>query len=75
MTILSRIVGRDFELTVCGSPSKEWLGWLLIAEVPLTAGQMAWRELHRGAATAPTALPRPARRTPAPFDLVDTDEL
>lgn len=47
MTILARVVRPDFELTVCGAPSKAWLDWLLTAEVPLTETQIAHRELHR----------------------------
>lgn len=45
MTILCRIERPDFELTVCGAPSKAWLDWLRTAEVPLTACQLAWREV------------------------------
>lgn len=44
MTILSRVKKPDFELTVCGLPSKAWLEWLKTAEVPLTPGQQWWRE-------------------------------
>lgn len=53
MTILARLEKYDkegnviMELTCCGTPSKAWLDWLLTATVPLTAGQMAWREIHR----------------------------
>lgn len=49
MTILCRIEKPGLELTVCGTPSKEWLDWLLTAEVPLTADQMAWRDVRRQA--------------------------
>lgn len=85
MTILSRVEGPGFELTVCGTPSKSWFDWLLTAQVPLTEAQMAWREIHRRnlglcsdsvvaesvpARAADNAV-KPARR----FDLVDTEEL
>jgi hypothetical protein len=50
MTIICRIdstPNNSDELTVCGTPTKKWLDWLLTAEVGLTAEQVAWRELHR----------------------------
>ncbi|WP_254240456.1 hypothetical protein [Allokutzneria sp. A3M-2-11 16] len=47
MTILSRIEKPGFELTVCGTPNKQWLDWLLTTDKPLTANQIYWRELHR----------------------------
>lgn len=45
MTILARIEKPGYELTVCGTPSKEWLEWLKTTTLPLTEGQLAWREL------------------------------
>jgi hypothetical protein len=74
VTILSRVVGPGFELTVCGTPTPEWLDWLATTDAPLTAGQRAWRELGRvpGGQEPGTA---PAHRKPEQFDLVDTEEL
>jgi hypothetical protein len=46
LTILVRIKAPGCDLTVCGTPSKEWLDWLLTAEVPLTDDQKHWRDLH-----------------------------
>lgn len=45
MTILARVVGPGYELTVCGNINSAWLEWLRAAEVPLTAAQHEWRQL------------------------------
>lgn len=46
MTILLRLEKPGFDLTVCGTPNAEWLGWVRTTEVPLTAGQRGWREVN-----------------------------
>jgi hypothetical protein len=90
MVIRVRVVQPNFELTVCGPPTPEWLEWLRTTNVPLTAGQKAWRDgrfpaLHEPP-TAPRARPRRApkpagpvnteeTRASKPVDLVDTEEL
>jgi hypothetical protein len=63
VTILCRIDAtpeNSAELTVCGTPTKAWLDWLLTAEVGLTSEQIAWRELHRqGLAERSSVAPQP----------------
>jgi len=75
------VVAPGFQLTVCGSPTKEWLEWLRSTDMPLTACQLAWRDGHHTTPLQPLATPPPAaprrrpRRAPRPIDLVDTEEL
>lgn len=45
MTILAYCKGYNFELIVCGDPSAAWIEWVRTTTVPLTAGQVAWRQL------------------------------
>lgn len=45
MTLLAYAKGRDFELFVCGAPSREWLEWVRTTAVPLTGDQVVWREI------------------------------
>lgn len=45
MTLLAYAKGLGFELFVCGYPSKEWMEWVRTATVPLTSGQVMWREV------------------------------
>lgn len=45
MTLLAYAKGLDFELFVCGSPSREWLEWVRTTAVPLTSGQVMWRDI------------------------------
>lgn len=78
MTILSRVVTPDYELTVCGTPSKAWFDWLVTTKAPLTADQIAWRDLHLrnlDKLSTPQPTPQPTPRRSKPYDLVDTEEL
>ncbi len=66
MTILCRIEptgDNHVTLTVCGTPTKAWLDWLLTAEVGLTAEQIWWRELHRRETSVPPSSTSVAPRT------------
>lgn len=69
MTILVRVTDRDFELTVCGTPSKAWLDWLATTTVLLTEDQLRWRGLGRA-----TQWQRPAVAPQPQFDLDDADD-
>lgn len=71
---MSYAKGHRFELFVCGTPSREWLEWVRTTAVPLTSGQVVWREiaqdrvdqLGRVEPRPPLTPPEPPARQPEP---------